>query len=85
VPNATRHHVLRGAYSHGVPREFPDEGLIKTRLGGHRQALRNPTVSGMTRWRIPKTTRFDETNPIFVNHDFIPDARPSRPGSGSIA
>jgi len=34
--NATRHHVLRGGYSHGVPRECPDEGLIKTRLGGHR-------------------------------------------------
>jgi hypothetical protein len=34
--NATRHHVLRGGYSHGVPRECPDEGLIKTRLGRHR-------------------------------------------------
>jgi hypothetical protein len=34
--NSTRHHVLRSAYSHGVPREFPDEGLIKTHLGGQR-------------------------------------------------
>jgi hypothetical protein len=34
--NATPHHVLRSAYSHGVPREFSDEGLIKTRLGGYR-------------------------------------------------